>query len=228
MYKLLIIDDDRDLLQLHLKHFTERGFLTRCALSAKEGLEIFQEFEPDCVLLDVMMPNIDGFEVCRRIRKVSSVPIIFLTGRVTEDDKVKGLLLGGDDYVEKPYSFRELEARVLVNSKRGASIPDDRLSFPPMEIDVIGHHVFCDGENLNLSNQEYDLLYILATSGGSLVTYEQIGEHMWGSYREEDRRTIMVGVSRVRKKLEHNSITARMIETVWSQGYRFVGKKRRI
>lgn len=225
MYRLMLIDDDSEILQLNYKSFVERGFSVRCARSGGEGLAALAESGADCVLLDVMMPDIDGFEVCRRIRAVSSVPVIFITGRVSEDDKVEGLLTGADDYIEKPYSFRELEARVLACLRRAAAVPDGRISFPPLEIDVAGHNAFCEGENLYLSNQEYDLLHMLASSGGGLVTYEQIGVRLWGSFRQEDRRAIMMGVSRLRKKLECHPLAARMIETVWSKGYRFTGKR---
>ena len=229
MYKLLMIDDDNEMLEINAKNFTERGYDVRCAKTAKAGLWFLEAFQPDCILLDVMMPGIDGFETCKRIRKQSQVPIIFLTGRVSEDDKISGLLMGADDYMEKPYSLRELEARILVNIRRGAvseaTTSGNRLSFPPLEIDLISHTACCDGEDLGLSKQEFGILYFLASSGGTPVTYEQIGNRIWGSYRPEDRRSVMVNVSRLRKKLEFYPATARLIETVWSQGYRFTGTK---
>lgn len=222
MYTLLFIDDDIELLRINQKNFTDRGFDVRCAANAKEGLELLATFSPDCILLDVMMPGMNGFDACRKIRKQSKVPIIFLTGRVSEDDKVNGLLLGADDYIEKPYSFRELEARIAVNIRRNQLSTEERLLFPPLEIDVAAHRVLVDKKDLNLSKQEYALLYFLITKNGRTVTYEQAGMYLWNAYRPEDRRSVMVTASRLRKKLESNPITARMVETVWGQGYRFV------
>lgn len=225
MYQLLIVDDDKEVLALNHSSFEDAGFSVRCATSAKECFQILSAFSPDCILLDVMMPGMNGFEVCKKIREMSSVPIIFLTGRVSEDDKINGLLLGADDYIEKPYSFRELEARVRANIRRNSDVHSEELSFPPLRIDIRAHQAFCGEINLNVSPQEYDLLHMLATSGGRIVTYEEIGNWIWGTYMESDRQAIMVAVSRLRKKLEANPVTARMIETVWTKGYRFTGKK---
>jgi len=225
MYKLLLIDDDYEMLDITSASFREKGYAVYAMTSGKSAAAFIRKNEPDCVILDVMMPGIDGFKVCEKIRKVSSVPIIFLTGRVSEEDKVDGLLMGADDYIEKPFSFRELEARVQVSIRRMHTAAPGKLLFPPLEIDIEGHRALCDGDDLHLTAQEYDLLYYFATSGKETITYEDIGVRVWGSYREMDRRSIMVMVSRLRKKLASNPVTARMIETVWTEGYRFTGKK---
>jgi len=225
MHKLLLIDDDREMLEITAAGFVEKGYTVHAMTSGKSAVSYIQKNAPDCVILDVMMPGMDGFAVCENIRKVSTVPIIFLTGRVSEEDKVDGLLMGADDYIEKPFSFRELEARVQVNVRRTQSASPGKLLFPPLEIDVEGHRVLCNGEDLRLTSQEYDILYFIATSGKEVITYEDIGMKVWGAYREPDRRSVMVMVSRLRKKLSSNPVTARMIETVWTEGYRFTGKK---
>jgi DNA-binding response OmpR family regulator len=228
-YTLLLVDDDREMLEITARSFQEAGYTVHTAENAAAGLGLVGDVNPDCVILDVMMPGMDGFEACRRLRETSGVPVIFLTGREAEDDKVDGLLLGADDYVVKPHSFRELEARVRILLRRAAvpvlSSSPDSLVFPPLEIDIVGHRVLCDGEDLYLTSREYDILYLLAHSEGEVVTYEDIGLQLWGSYRPADRSSVMVGVSRLRKKLEGSPVASAMIETVWTTGYKFTGKR---
>ena len=224
MYNLLLIDDDREMLKITEAGFRERGYRAKSMDNGERAITYIEKYTPDCIILDVRMPGANGFEVCRKIRKFSNIPVIFLTGSVSEDDKVKGLLLGADDYVEKPYSFRELEARVRAAVRRAQASLPGKLVFPPLEIDVKAHRASCDGEDLLLTTQEYDILYFLATSKKDVVTYMDIGTQVWGSFRDQDRSTVMVIISRLRKKLEVNPVSARMIETVWSKGYRFIGK----
>lgn len=226
MHKILMIDDDREVLELCAGSLSEKGYAVRTADNAVKGLAMLEAYAPDCVLLDVMMPGMDGFEVCQKIRRISDVPVIFLTGRVSEEDKVSGLLLGADDYIEKPCSLKELEARIVVNIRRTSSAPT-RMSFPPLEIDLLHGRALCDGEDLNLTAQEFALLRLLASHAGEEVSFKQIGVEVRGGYVENDRRSVMVSMSRLRKKLEPYPAAARMIETVWSKGYRFVPAKRR-
>jgi len=225
MHKLLLIDDDREMLDITSAGFREKGYTVHTMTSGKSAVAFIKKNALDCVILDVMMPVIDGFRVCEAIREVSSLPIIFLTGRVSEEDKINGLLIGADDYIEKPHSFRELEARVRVILRRTLAATPGKLLFPPLEIDIEKHRAYCEGIDLRLTSQEYDLLYLIATSDKDVITYEDIGMRVWGAYREPDRRSVMVMVSRLRKKMSLNTITANMIETVWAEGYRFAGKK---
>jgi len=225
MSKLLLIDDDSEMLEITAAGFREAGYTVTVIECGENAVTFIRENPPDCVILDVMLPGLDGFAVCKAIRKVSSVPVIFLTGRVSEEDMVTGLLIGADDYIEKPFSFRELEARVQVAIRRIQISTPDHLLFPPLEIDILGHRALCNGEDLHLTPREYDILFFFVTSGNELVTYEDIGKRIWSAYRKRDRRSVMVVVSRLRKKLEVNPVTSRMIETVWSKGYKFTGKK---
>ena len=225
MYTLLLIDDDQEMLEITSASFRDSGYNVYISENARRGLDALVKISPDCIILDVMMPGMNGFEAFRRIRERTKVPVIFLTGRISEDDKVSGLLMGADDYIEKPFSFRELEARVRSALRRSALSTPGVLSFPPLEIDIVGHKALCDGEDLGLTTREYGLLYMLATSDGKVVTYEDIGNHIWGSYRSNDRSTVMVSMSRLRKKLDVNPIASNMIETVWTTGYKFIGKR---
>lgn len=172
-----------------------------------------------------MLPEMDGYEVCRRIRCFSAVPILFLTGRGTEDDKIDGLTSGGDDYIVKPYSLRELKARIDVILRRmnqlHAASESHILTFGSLSIDKVAHKAFFQGTDLNLANREYEVLLYLAEHPDREVTFEELGTALFGSYQENDRRSVMVNVSRLRKRFEGNYELENRIETVWSRGYRF-------
>jgi DNA-binding response OmpR family regulator len=230
MDKLLMVDDDREVLAINKKYFVKKGYEVRTASNGKEGLRQLAGFGPDCVVLDVMMPGMGGMAFLEELRKTENVTVLFLTGKLDEKAKVQGLMLGADDYIAKPCSLIELEARVAANIRRhrAAAKPQlSNLSFPPLEIDIVAHQAFCDGESLGLSNREYDLLYFLATHVGELVTFEQIADQMWGYYQPEDRRVMMVSMSRLRKKMEKPIDISGMIETVWSKGYKFIDRAKR-
>ena len=226
MPRIILVDDDREMLDITAASFRAKGHTVKLFENGESAINYLRGDVADCVVLDVMMPGMNGFEVCKNIRQVSNIPILFLTGRVSEEDKVNGLLLGADDYIEKPYSFRELEARVQAAVRRSQAAAPGTLSFPPLEIDVTGHRALCDGKDLQLTMREYDILHHLIKEEKNIVTYEDIGKRVWGIYSEQDRRSVMVMVSRLRKKLEVNPVAAMMIETVWSAGYRFNGTKR--
>ena len=229
MAKLLLIDDDTEVLSINKKYFMKEHYEVKTADSAEKGLKLLSTFEADCILLDIMMPGMDGFEACKRIRKISKAPISILSGKTSEDDKINGLLLGADDYMIKPYSLRELSARIQVQIRRHAAsevASATVLSFPPLKIDIAMHKAYYDTEEILLSNREYELLYLLASRPNTPVTFEEIGVAVFGSYVESDRRTIMVTASRLRKKLESYTGLSNYIETVWSKGYLFRVKEK--
>jgi DNA-binding response OmpR family regulator len=227
MSNLLFIDDDKELLLINNKYFSREGYHVEVATNAASGISILKNFAADCIILDVMMPGLDGFDAIKRLKAVAQVPVIFLTGRSFEDDKVKGLLLGADDYMIKPYSLKELSARIKVQTRRLMSSHSPNLtviSYPPLTINLTKHKAFYYNEEITLSNREYELLYLLASKSNQIITYEDIGISMWGTYSETDRRTIMVTASRLRKKLEDYFGLSEYIETVWTRGYKFVPK----
>ena len=224
MYRLLLIDDDLEVLRIHDSFFTSKGYTVSLAENAEKGLAQLKKHPFDCILLDIMIPGINGFEAYPRIRAETDAPVLFLTGRLDEESAVRGLMSGADDYITKPCGLAELEARILAcirrHTKSATSAAQPlRLSIPPLEIDIAAHQAYCDGESLQLTGREYDILYLLAVNKGKTVTYEQIANQMWGTFREDDRRSVMVSVSRLRKKLELHSALPEMIETVWSEGY---------
>ena len=225
MAEILLIDDDREVLEINRKYLTGEGFTVYTADSPRKGIAYAKKLSPDCILLDVMLPEMDGYEVCRRIRSFSAVPVLFLTGRGTEDDKIDGLTSGGDDYIVKPYSLRELKARIDVILRRmnqlHAASESHILTFGSLSIDKVAHKAFFQGTDLNLANREYEVLLYLAEHPDREVTFEELGTALFGSYQENDRRSVMVNVSRLRKRFEGNYELGNRIETVWSRGYRF-------
>lgn len=228
MIKLLLIDDDTEVLGINKKYFTNQGYEVRTATGAIAGIRILSEYPADCIVLDVMMPDMNGFAACKKIKTITKAPIIFLTGRALEEDKVKGLLIGADDYIIKPYSLRELSARIQVQVRRTmpAVQGDTVLAYPPLTLNITKHKAYYHTEEIYLSNREYELLYLLASRPNQTITFEEIGNYMWGTYTDSDRRTIMVTASRLRKKLDEYIGLSEYIETVWSKGYKFVAKTR--
>lgn len=227
MPTLLLIDDDKEVLTINTKYFKQLHYEVKAVTNARSALTLLQNFSPDCIIMDVMMPGMDGFKACTKIKEICPAPVIFLTGKDTEDDKIQGLLLGADDYMVKPYSLRELEVRIQVLIRRyqntSASKPNI-LEYPPLRLDLTKHKAYYQDDEISLSNKEYDLLYLLAASPNRVFTFEEIGNAIWNTYLESDRKTIMVTASRLRKKLDAYPGLSHFIETVWSQGYQFVTK----
>lgn len=230
MATLLFIDDDKEVLVANKKYFSEKGFNIFVASNPIDGINYAKKVHPDCILLDMMMPELSGIEVCNEIRTFSSVPIIFVTGKGDEDDKIDGLVSGADDYIVKPYSLRELEARINIHIKRTkqmkATMQSNKnvLTFKDLKIDKIEHKAYYKGEDLCLANKEYMVLLHLASHPNEEVSFSDLGLALFGVPAETDRRSVMVNVSRLRKKMAIDSELENMIETVWSKGYKFIAK----
>ena len=225
-YKILFIDNDSKILQMNKCYFENAGYSVFIAKNTNEAMPYIQNNTLSCIILEVMLPEVDGFTFCKQLRTFCNIPILFLSGRVTEDDKIHGLLYGADDYVTKPYSLRELDARIKVNIRRTqlSRVLDNQTSiwkFSSLCIHLLSHKVTWKKQEIPLSNREFDLLFFLAKNAGKICTFEAIGNSIWGSYLPTDRRSIMVNVSRLRKKLEHYIGNSTLIENVRSKGYRF-------
>jgi two-component system response regulator VicR len=176
-----------------------------------------------------MMPGMDGYELCDRIRQFSAVPIIFLTGKVSEDDKIKGLVTGADDYIIKPFSLKELKARIDAQLRRAGMLTapktdQNTLVLGDLKIDMALHKAFYMDKDLELTNRDYDILMYFCSHPNQTITFESLGKALFGSYSELDRRTIMVNVSRLRKKMNIDYALYNMVETIWSKGYKFIVK----
>ncbi len=230
MATLLFIDDDREVLVSNKKYFSEKGFNIFVASNPIDGINFAKKVRPDCIILDIMMPEMDGIQVCSEIRTFSSVPIIFVTGKGDEEDKIEGLVSGGDDYIVKPYSLRELEARINVHIKRSkqmkATLQANKnvLIFKDLKIDKLEHKAFYKDEDLCLANKEYMVLLYLASHPNEEVSFADLGQALFGISDDSDRRSVMVNVSRLRKKMAVDPVLEDMIETVWSKGYKFITK----
>lgn len=229
MATLLLIDDDNEVLEINKKYLYAEGYTVYTCPDSLKAVGMAKKYMPDCILLDIMMPGMDGYRVCNELRKFTSSPIIFLTGKGSEDDKVNGLLTGADDYIVKPYSLRELKARIDVILRRvsrsSVPAPDaNRLAFHNLIIDRLAHKAFYKNEDLLLANREYEVLLYFATHPNREITFEELGTALFGAYQEADRRSVMVNVSRLRKKMAVDFELENMIETVWSKGYKFLVK----
>lgn len=227
MTRILMIDDDHEVLEINRKFFEENNCIVEITDKAKDGIKLVKSFKPDCILLDVMMPELDGLTLCREIRTITSVPVLFLSGKVSESDKIEGFEAGGDDYIEKPYSLREVYARIQVHVRRHSSGKNTQnskmtITINSFTINLESHKLFHNDEEIIISNKEYDLMLFLAQNPNKLITFEEIGMKLWGSYIETDRRNVMVNVSRLRKKIESQTGVDNLIETVWSKGYKLV------
>jgi DNA-binding response OmpR family regulator len=225
MTKVLIIDDDRkhsELLQTYFKRF---GINLVCAIDADEGFRKLNREDPDLVLLDVMLPGKDGFEICREIRKNSNIPIIMLTARGDVIDRVSGLELGADDYIGKPFEPRELVARVQATLRRSESAGSSpaKLEFEGLTIDTDTRSVTVDGKPVELTSMEFELLLILARRHGRKMSRDDILSELRGIDAAILTRSVDIMVSRLRGKLNDSVKPPRFIQTIWGRGYSFIG-----
>lgn len=225
MYKILLVDDDEEVMKVNQMYFEQKDCRIFMCADATNAVGMIRKSNPDCVLLDIMMPKMNGYELCCQIRTFSNIPVLFLSGRISEESKIRGFDCGADDYMEKPYSLNELYIRIISNIKRNRAVSnqqsaDNLIRIYPMSVDIIAHKVYCREEEIYLSNREYDLLLLLIREPGRLVTFEEIGRYLWNSYSDSDRRAVMVVMSRLRKKFSVYQGMENMIETVYSKGYK--------
>ena len=225
MSKVLLIDDDRKHSELMQAYFKRYGINLVCAYDAEEGFKKLSREEPDLLLLDVMLPGKDGFEICREVRKTSNIPIIMLTARGDVIDRVSGLELGADDYIGKPFEPRELVARVQATLRRSelAGSTAGELNFEGLSIDVEARSVRVDGDPVELTSMEYELLLILARRQGRKLSRDDILSELRGIDAAILTRSVDIMISRLRQKLGDSVKPPRFIQTIWGRGYSFVG-----
>ena len=221
---VLIVEDDKNIAELLQMYLEKQGYAVTIAADGGKGLEKFRAIKPDLVLLDVMMPVMDGWAVCRAIRAESQTPVIMLTAKSELDDKVAGLRSGADDYITKPFEMREVLARieaVLRRSDRGVpDAPVRRLSFDKLTIDMDAFELIVDGKKVDTPPKEMELLFYLASSPNRVYTRNQLLDEVWGFDYFGDSRTVDVHVKRLREKLEDVS-EKWCLKTVWGVGYKF-------
>ena len=220
--KILIADDESDIVSMLDSYFTRRGYLVLKAYSGAEAVRL-SERGPDVILLDVSMPDMDWLEVCRRIRSYVSCPIIFLTARVDDSDKIKGFAAGGDDYVVKPFSMAELGARVaahLRREKRHAAAAELRFD-GDLVINYSDRTVSLGGQDVGLARKEFDIVEFLSQNPGLVFDKERIYEGVWGIDGEGDSTVVVEHIRRIRVKLAAAGAQRQYIETVWGVGYKW-------
>lgn len=219
--KVLIVDDDENICEVINMYLKSSGYDTQIALNGRSAREIYSEYKPDLVLLDVMIPYIDGIDVLKWIRKQSETPVIMITAKGDTFDKVLALELGADDYIVKPFEPKELLARVKAVLRRYSveSIKDDILKFGNISIDASSYKVIYKDEEIKMPPKEFELLYYLASNKNKVFTREQLLCEVWGYDYPGDSRTVDVHIKRLREKLSETKLW--QIETVWGVGYKF-------
>lgn len=232
--RILIVDDDYNIAELISLYLTKECFETKIVGDGEEALRVFPEFQPNLILLDLMLPGIDGYQVCRELRSTSQVPIIMLSAKGEIFDKVLGLELGADDYMIKPFDSKELVARVKAVLRRyqlpvqmpASSVTEQHgnfVEYPDLIINLTNYSVIYNGHSIELPPKELELLYFLASSPNQVFTREQLLDHIWGYEYIGDTRTVDVHIKRLREKIKGNDKWA--LTTVWGIGYKFEVKR---
>ena len=220
---ILVVDDDPNIAQLVKLYLEKEGFDVTVETRGDEAVASFQKNPPSLMLLDIMLPGMDGWQVCRAVRQISNIPIIMLSAKDETFDKVLGLELGADDYMTKPFEGKELVARVKAVLRRAApgESEKDTLSFPGLTISLEKYEVHYQGKLLEMPPKELEVLYFLASHQNRVFTREQLLEQVWGFDFFGDSRTVDVHIKRLREKLQDSEALGWQIRTVWGVGYKF-------
>ncbi len=225
--RILVVEDEESLADTVRYNLEREGYVVTVAADGRKALERFRSEGPSLVILDLMLPEMSGLDVCRQIRQISNVPIIMVTAKDSEADKVSGLELGADDYVTKPFSVRELVSRVRAHLRRAgmrtAEPEEDVLSGGPVSLDVAKHEVIVRGETVGFPPKEFELLETFLRRQGRLLTRDFLIEEVWGAGYFGDTKTLDVHVKRIRKKVEQDPHLPKHLVTVRGLGYKFIG-----
>jgi DNA-binding response OmpR family regulator len=230
MKQILIVEDDKSIAELERDYLEAADFEVTIAGDGRQGLELAQSGEYDLLLLDVMLPGVDGFQICREVRKTREIPILMVSARREDIDKIRGLGLGADDYIIKPFSPSELTARVKAHLSRYERLLANSgkqllksIQCGDLEIQPDTHRVYLAGKEISLTNREFELLLFLSQNPGIVFSKDRLFERVWGLDAAGDTATVMVHVNRLREKIEPEPSKPIYIETVWGAGYRFHG-----
>ncbi len=226
--RIAIIEDEDNIREICKRYLEREGYEVYTAVNGTEGWNVFQQYQPDLIILDLMMPEKDGWELCEEIRQHSNVPIIMLTARGEERERILGLTMGADDYVTKPFSPRELVLRVQIILRRGSQVTiqgiepaSGMIEFLDLKIDPTKRRVFVGRYEIELTMKEFDVLYLMAKHPKQVFSRSQLLERIWGFEYEGCTNTVTVLMSRLREKLEKHATKNRWIHTVWGIGYCF-------
>lgn len=227
--KILVVDDEREIAELIRDYLKAEGFTAIIAFDGQQGLQYFDQYQPDLAILDIMLPKLDGMELCRMIRAQSAIPIIMLSAKKSDIDKILGLGLGADDYVTKPFSPGELAARVKAHLRRYTNLTPstvkktDVLTYGELQIHLQRYVATINGKDVSLSAKEFELLCLLARNPSQVFTRDQIFDRVWGFNQYGDINTVTVHIKRIREKIEPDQSQPKFIKTVWGVGYKFEG-----
>ncbi|MEL7566150.1 MAG: response regulator transcription factor [Dehalobacterium sp.] len=221
---ILIADDNEGILDILKTYIIKEGFIPILAHDGEEVLKMFSEYHPLLILLDVMMPKKNGFEVCREIRKTSNIPIIMVTAKGEDADRIMGLDIGADDYIVKPFSPGEVMARIRAVLRR-MELSDDQekeiLRFPGLEINISDYEVIINGQPINLTKKEIEIFWLLASNPGKVFSRDNLLNHVWGYDYYGDARTVDTHIKRLRSKIGSSEALSWEIKTIWGVGYKF-------
>mgnify|MGYP000538425913 CR=1 FL=1 len=225
--KILIVDDDNNIAELIALYLTKECFETKIVNDGEEALREFASFRPDLIILDLMLPGVDGFEICRQIRSQKNTPIIMVSAKKDDIDKIRGLGLGADDYMTKPFSPSELVARVKAHMERynrlvGSNVAkNDIIEIRGIKIDKTARRVWINDEEKTFTTKEFDLLTFLAENPNRVFTKAELFRQIWDMESVGDIATVTVHIKKIREKIEFNTAKPQYIETIWGVGYRF-------
>ncbi|MCS7459526.1 response regulator transcription factor [Paenibacillus doosanensis] len=224
--KILIVDDEPEIIELIRLYLAKEGYEIISTDNGPSALDYMERYKPDMVILDILLPGMDGIEICRQIRRNYHIPILFISCKSEDMDIILGLSIGGDDYVTKPFSPSQLVARVKAHLRRKQLLDQQKeesqqLSFPGLEIDLISRNVWVNGSIAPLSSKEFDLLALMAKKPNKVVPIEQLYQMAWGVDSNGDTRTLLVHISNLRKKIEPNPTEPVFVQTVRGVGYKF-------
>ena len=226
MHRILIVDDEKEITLLMKKSFEEAGYMADVSYNGKEGLAQLQKNDYSLVILDIMMPGMNGYEVCSRIREKNNIPIIMVSAMGQNEDKIKGLMTGSDDYIVKPFCMEELLARVNSQIRRFTYLnqpvqkQNEQIEIKGLTIQEELHKVFLYGEEVKLTRTEYNILLLLAKNPGKVYSSEDIYRQLWEEKYFEGNNTVMAHMWRLREKIETDPKNPQIIETVWGVGYK--------
>ena len=222
---ILVLDDEKEITELVELYLRNEGFQVRCFYTGEAALASVKQSPPDLAILDVMLPDMDGFSVCRELRKKYTFPILMLTARVEDMDKINGLAIGADDYITKPFTPLELTARVKAQLRRytrynEASAPELSMDVGNLSISKETHECTLNGKRVSLTPIEFDILWLLCENRGKVISAEELFEKVWGDKFLDCNNTVMVHIRRLREKLHEPPRNPRIIKTVWGVGYK--------
>lgn len=221
--RILVIDDDPTLNSLIRQSFHAKGYEVITSLNGMEGLKLAYRSHPDIILLDIMMPDLDGYETCRRLREISEVPVLMLTAMASEDDLLRGFEAGADDYVKKPFSLKELDARITAVLKRSANGDNGEIAYDDgtLRVDLQRQHVYRDNQRVHVTPTEFRLLSCLIRHRGHVVSHEDLLREVWGDGYLDAVPSLSIYIRYLREKIEENPSEPHYIMTKWGVGYWF-------